>query len=896
MSQKGGPRGPNPNSFRAGRGTTSTRTGGFHPGGTAVLLRETAELLSGSELGKRRRGRSEILNTEQYKQIKLGFVMDLRTEFIVTPAVAALRDFLTRPGARHALLVGPPGVGKSAALQYLASSLRDENYLVVMMRLSEIETGDQLVVEIARTLLDQSRTDAKLLEFDALDQIRAQFAEQFTTSQRLPRAAEVLERIIQLVIERTHQMSRAYIFLDGLDEAYRAGDIVLAVESLATRLRSTSIVVTSRESSVIHRLGSRTAFDTFTLAPLNMAESTELIRRLSGDWSPAEHAFEQLVSSAGGNPLVLNLFARYFLHHGDIGTPEKTFTVRTVLGRLYHELLGTDQAGMDARLLLSLLVFLQPISAEYLTEVSGLPVTRARAALAKLSGSMLISSSDRHMMFAHALLGEYHLENNLITHDIDINALQFGDEAAERDGLLKQNFMPPRDLHFVTSGVRTIVLGDRGAGKSALFRALQELNEVAETQSSALPHPITSASQDPASFVQQMTADDSVTSSADGFKAVWLLYCAALAARDVEVPAGLEDEYSKAFVKDSRMILRRIGWSAAIKGESRASRCIAAIRSVLPEKVSLKLGPITVEPNLDRRGRGWLGSDLKIDEFIDRTDRLLQSTNRRLLIVFDQIDEAFKYNRERQEALVQGLFLAESFLSLRKAIRLVVLLRTDLFEIYDIQEKNKFVSRTVRLDWSREELTRQLLQRLFSNADLRAVIESMNGAALRADILAQIEFRIVFPADVEGKPFGEWLFEGLRNGKGRVAPRQIILFLNLAKENVKDEAARRRIPLFSERELADAMTRLSELSYQEVISDFRVATAFVRNCRAGKITEFRLEDVNSLFDENEGSRVLQLERLERLGFLARVIVKEGDSLVPRFHIPRLFTRCWETTN
>jgi hypothetical protein len=763
-----------------------------------------------------------------------------------------------------------------------------------MVRLREIDTGDQLVVQVARALLDQTQTQAGPPDFDALNEIRSQFADQFTASQGLSRAAEVLERIIQLVIERSGQKTRAYIFLDGLDETYRAGDIVVAVESLAERLKSASLVVTSRESSVVSRLGSRTVFDTFTLAPLTQAEAAQLVRRLLPNRSLAASAFDQLVSRADGSPLVLTLFARYFQEHGDLGTLEKTDTIRTVLDRFYQQMLGPDETGKDARLLLSLLVFFQPVSTDYLTEISGLPAERARAALGRLSGSMLISSSDRQMSFAHDLLAEYHLENNLIANDIDLNAFEFGDEAAERDGLLKQNFMPPRDLKFVTSGAKTIVLGDRGAGKSAMFRALQELNESATTSATRF-HTITTTSPDPASFVQQMTADESATSSADGFKAVWLLYSAALAARDVDVPANIDDQNTKAFVKASRTILRRIGWAASIKGESRASRWMAAIRSIMPEKVSLKLGPITIEPNLNRRSRGGFGSDIKIDEFIDLADRLLQATNRRLLIVFDQIDEAFKYQRDRQEALVQGLFLAESFLSLRHAIRLVVLLRTDLFELYDIQEKNKFVSRTVRLDWSQDELRKQLLQRLFSNASLGAVIDSLNGTALQFNTLTQIKLRIVFPMEVEGRPFEEWLFESLENGKNHVAPRQIILFLNLAKENAKDNASRRHIPLFSEKEVADAMTRLSELSYQEVISDFRAATAFVRNCRAGKIMEFALEDVKTLFDENEGSIVLQLERLERLGFLARTIVKEADLLVPRFRIPRLFTRCWEAS-
>src|SRR5262249_16432391 len=155
--------------------------------------------------------------------------------------------------------------------------------------------------------------------------------------------------------------------------------------------------------------------------------------------------------------------------------------------------------------------------------------------------------------------------------------------------------------------------------------------------------------------------------------------------------------------------------------------------------------------------------------------------------------------------------------------------------LYDIQEKNKFVSRTVRLDWSRDDLRKLLLQRLYSNDDLQKIVELLNAPLLQTDTLALAQMRIVFPREVEGKPFADWLFDGLRNGKNHIAPRQIILFLNVAKEQARGEPTRRRIPLFSENEVADAMTRVSELSYEEVISDFRAATGFVRNCRAGKI-------------------------------------------------------------
>ena len=38
-----------------------------------------------------------------------------------------------------------------------------------------------------------------------------------------------------------------------------------------------------------------------------------------------------------------------------------------------------------------------------------------------------------------------------------------------------------------------------------------------------------------------------------------------------------------------------------------------------------------------------------------------------------------------------------------KNVRLIVFLRTDLFELYDIQEKTKLVPRTFTIEWTEEE-------------------------------------------------------------------------------------------------------------------------------------------------------------------------------------------------
>jgi hypothetical protein len=141
-------------------------------------------------------------------------------------------------------------------------------------------------------------------------------------------------------------------------------------------------------------------------------------------------------------------------------------------------------------------------------------------------------------------------------------------------------------------------------------------------------------------------------------------------------------------------------------------------------------------------------------------------------------------------------------------------------------------------------------------------------------------------------PFVDWMLRGLRNGEGRVTPRQVLLFLISARE----EASRSRgkatgSPLFSEADASVAMTRVSELSYDEVITDYRVAATFVRNCKTSGLSSFALGNVLGMFDPAEGEPSAQVESLERIGFLERQTSLDGEGGW-WFRIPPLFTRHW----
>jgi hypothetical protein len=267
----------------------------------------------------------------------------------------------------------------------------------------------------------------------------------------------------------------------------------------------------------------------------------------------------------------------------------------------------------------------------------------------------------------------------------------------------------------------------------------------------------------------------------------------------------------------------------------------------------------------------------------------------RSVVAVDRVDETFKYDRPRQEAVVRALLQAEAEVALLGNVRLIVFLRTDLFELSGIQEKKKLVSRTLTLEWQEEQWLRMLVRRALANKRLRRLayehgIDEQGKGGRDA-------LKILFPPEIEGQPAYRWLIDSLRNGNGDVPPRLAVLLLRLAQERAaRPEAEVSTLPLFSEAEAGEAMTRLSDLSFSEVVSDFKVAPSFVQNCRTAKLETFTHAEVRGMFVDDEGNLEDQVRMLQRLGFLeCRIQERPIDTGVvgePVFRIPRLYTRCW----
>lgn len=781
------------------------------------------------------------------------------SSFVMTDDARQAWDFLQRSTLESRFLalalVGPAGAGKTSLLRFLVAKASDSGAEAVEVDAQGFRSLEDVIANIGLTISRKFRLLDKWSDRSSPQNLGVSFLD--LIERRVTNPVERLITILETVDRNGERKTPFILALDGLENGLVNSrgflNFLLRLDEL--ELQRFKLVFTTKEASPSIQYKAK-ALKELHLQPLNLEEIQRLLLGQGADYTfDIRNRVDEAISRVVDRHEEPGQLSRLLHQAALFGADDIAF---------YHELTGVSDAAFDGMI-------------------------QHLGRLVSITGS---GDKEDRQIDLHPLAASVLRDMLLALFRTSIPELHFGAEEAERDQQLSDLVVPSPWLRPLLAGKDGIVIGDRGSGKSAIFRLLTE-------PASAGPGPVRGTSvvladNNPAAFVQRLTTRDSHAASADQFKAIWLSFVAALVAQYLERP-GSAVPWRPGLLRDARSILKASGTPRLKNGQAkRVGRIARMLGPLFRTKLSLKLGPITIEPQSGTVG-GWLaGGEIDVDDFLVSAEAELNRAGTSLRIVVDRIDEIYKYKRDHQEPLIQGLFLAEARISLLRSIGLLVLIRTDLFERYDIQEKNKFQSRTVMLDWDEDDIVAVLLRRVFSNVALRQLAEHLGIKPEKPGVHQEAALRLIFPEEIEGRPIRDWLADYLPNGRGRIAPRQIVLFLNGAREEMLRAGEQTgSVPVFNRSVISSAMSRLSELSYDEVISDFRIGTSFVRNCRAGRVSRFRPEEIGKLMDPDEGSVGEQLEMLERLGFLQRQIIRDPHGILQTtFVIPSLYTRCW----
>lgn len=406
---------------------------------------------------------------------------------------------------------------------------------------------------------------------------------------------------------------------------------------------------------------------------------------------------------------------------------------------------------------------------------------------------------------------------------VDLQKLKFGSGDAERDsknGFLSKVFLKTSFYNRLREGERELVVGRKGSGKSALCLALKGALE-SEGRSVMLVTPKSLS----VPKIQQLKVNS--ISKEESYVLSWkyvLLVKIAFELIELVEKLNLEMEvHNKSLLKEIRNFLFENG---EIK-KGFWKRFIEAFNVF--KKISAKVGIFEVgfesssqqsqidAANLLESFEGRLGSLLMRLDHIDIT------------VLLDRIDEVWS-PVEESELMVIGLINAIHDLnSTLQNTRIVLFLRSDIYDILKFNDADKLRDLEERITWSAEDLKQLIVTRgKISSGSSVTDVDSL--------------WKLFFDEEVNGdNSFSYILNRTLKR------PRELIQFCNLSLTLAQNKGQNK----ITKSVILEAEGQYSNWKLNDLASEFLVQYPFLRDLLAlfqGFQPDFKRDEFNERYE------------------------------------------------
>lgn len=416
--------------------------------------------------------------------------------------------------------------------------------------------------------------------------------------------------------------------------------------------------------------------------------------------------------------------------------------------------------------------------------------------------------------------------------------ISLGASVAEFDQDLEKYFVETDTFATVIADGGDIISGDKGTGKTAIYRILKKSYRSYPQLDSVEIVDAFNPQGDP--VFQRLTYGPDL--SEDQYRTFWKAYLLSL------VGNWILDIYEPSFnvaMSDLKNTLDYLGLSATdVSPETIFGNLHSLVsRLTKPQNVEVGLtvtetGMPIVTPKIELGPDRKQGEIIYNGDFLGVLDKAIRSTDLTVWVLFDRLDEAFSGRQDIEILALRALLRTYLDLTNLGNIKLKLFLRKDLFRRIT---KGGFVNlthinaRKIDIVWDDEDLIDMVVRRILQNENLKELIgEGESNERVFSTLLPeQIDIGDRKP------PTKTWIMGRIRDGNNNRPPRNMIDLLNKARDSqvrreqrdtrdvnpklgpiIEAEAVKRAFTQLSEQRVQDTLlAEAAELS--EIIQQFR---------------------------------------------------------------------------
>ena len=365
-----------------------------------------------------------------------------------------------------------------------------------------------------------------------------------------------------------------------------------------------------------------------------------------------------------------------------------------------------------------------------------------------------------------------------------LRAMDIGNSVAEFDLHLQVYFLQTQIYLDFVSGKCDIISGDKGTGKTAIYKFIKErYREIRQLKNVELLPGFNDAGNP---IFQRLTQVDPLNEGQ--YITVWKTYFLSLIGNFLlDVCEGVCTDNMRKLDRVLESLGIRTKDSTAVTVFSQLANLIRRTKSAELEMSISEAGMPVITPKMHF---GDIAehevSGLKIiynDEALELLNRAITDLGITIWIVLDRLDEAFVGFPQIETPVLRALLRTYLDLQVYDMIKLKLFVRNDLFRKI---VQGGFVNLThinakrVQITWNPDDLFGLFLRRIRENKGFMKQVTSEKTLS-NEDL-----FSIIFPAQVDvGKKqptTWNWIISRIRDGNSIMPPRNLIDMVNKAKE------------------------------------------------------------------------------------------------------------------